>query len=126
MAKFFADFSNIAPDTVEVQEVETTSIEGLRLPDDAVQFNFTDEKRDYLAPSYWITETVDRGPLDELKSRHPSAGVMFKEHGDEQGATEYALVTWKDPGGKYDFCELLPICDSLAFVERSSGRLLFQ
>lgn len=126
MAKFFADFSNIAPDTVEVQEVETTSIEGLRLPDDAVQFNFTDENRDYLAPSYWITETVDRGTLDELKARYPSAGVMFKEHGDERGATEYALVTWKDPGGKYNVCEMLPICKSLAFVERSSGRLLFQ
>nr|WP_250808644.1 hypothetical protein [Neorhizobium tomejilense] len=125
MTKFYLEFSNIAPHTLESREVSSTSIDGIEIPSDAVQFCFFDERRTYVAPHYWVTETVDRGGLDELLARHPAAHSMFDDYAKKFGLTEFAIVTWRDPDGRYDVNAVMPITTDFAFVDRATGQRLF-
>jgi hypothetical protein len=114
MLKYTINFMNIAPDTVEVQHVETTDVSGLSVPADAMQFTFFGEDRKWVAPSYFVTEDVDVGDLAGLKSRHPDAHF----HCDADAET-FALVTWTHPeGSRWNGKILVPLNADFAVVAR--------
>ncbi len=116
LSKYTIDFMNIAPDTVEAQNAETTDIAGLAIPADAMQFGFYDNDEKWVAPFYYVTDEVDVGDLERLKARHPDASL----HGDAGGADVFALVSWSHPEGEqWNGKMIVPLNDDNAVITRN-------
>jgi hypothetical protein len=114
MSTYTIDFMNISPDTVQVQETENTAISALVVPDDAMQFAFFDQDRNWIAPHYFVTEEVDVGDMSSLRYRHPDVHL----HGDTD-AEFYALVSWTHPeGSQWNGKIIVPLNESNAVVTR--------
>jgi hypothetical protein len=120
MSKFTIDFMNISPDTVKRQAAETTDISGVTIPADAMQFAFFDEDMKYVAPSYFVTDEIDFGQLEELQVRHQNASL----HCDPKDEVKVALVSWTDEPGVVRKT-LVPLFEFVAVVDRKSGKVVW-
>ncbi len=126
MTKYYVDFTNIAPDSVEIREVKDRTVDGLEIPADAVQFSFHDEGHTWLAPAYFVTEDFDIGGVEAMKKRNPGCPMLFAQRDDDPEDMQLALISWTHPEDKkWDGRFLLPLRDYVSVVDRNSGEILW-
>lgn len=126
MSNYFIEFSDCSPTTVEVRLTDNLSLENIDIPSEAMKFCFWEVKDgevpSHVGPTYYVTETLDIGSLKFLKKRYPSAHLV-----DSNSRTElFAYVSWSHPAGEeWSDCEIIPLHDGVALVERQTGRQIW-
>jgi hypothetical protein len=123
MANYIIDFCDVSPTAVEQRSVETLAVEGLAIPDDCMQFVFLNNDLSFVAPHYFVTETVDFGDLSAMTARYPDARPLFEVKTGENDVDQFALITWSHPAGeRWAGKLLLQLSELVAVVERASGK----
>lgn len=87
------DFSNASPDLVEVRNVSSLDVEDLEIPVDAMQFSLFDANNAWIGPAYFVTNDVEFGSLETMRSQYPNA-LLHKPNCDFDRTVPYGLVTW--------------------------------
>lgn len=110
------DFSNASPDLVEVRNVSSLDVEDLEIPVDAMQFSLFDENHAWIGPAYFVTNDVEFGSLETMRSQYPNA-LLHKPNFDFDKAVPYGLVTWdgqSDPHGMGSM--LIPVIEGVSAI----------
>jgi hypothetical protein len=112
---FHVYFFGLTGEALKILTVDRAEVEGLTAPIDTLRFELlTDDDMERVGPIYFVTDEVDFGSLQELRTSYPSAICL--EPGSE--AENYGLVSNLDAGAKF----LVPCAANSAFYWRD-GRI---
>ncbi len=89
---YLIDFSNAAPDLVEVGNVATLDVDGVDVPVDAMRFSLFDRDCVWIGPAYFVTNDVEFGGIEEMAARYPNAMIQ-EPPGEFDRSVPYGLVT---------------------------------
>lgn len=128
MAGYQVEFANNSPNTVEVRKVDTLAVDGIVIPEDAMQFSFYEsDGMSNIAPTYFVSNDPAVGTLEELQQRYPQASQMFPDLAKTHAATVFGHVSWDHPDGpQWSDSGIIPLAKGYcALVDRASGRVVW-
>ncbi|NTF18259.1 hypothetical protein G6L37_07550 [Agrobacterium rubi] len=126
--RYQIEFSNASPDAVEIRRTGSLDVTGIEVPADAMQFAFYDETRRCQAPVYFVTNDVEIGPAEDMKTKHGILDFAFVSSTSAVShAEELALFTWDHPAGpEWSGRFLVPLVEGqIALFDRKQRKVVW-
>jgi hypothetical protein len=119
--------TNNAPDTVDILEVESMDISGLKLGDDVIRLDFYEKPDHGQDPeaTYYIGVDPEIFHISELAARCPDQAHLAQEY-QRFNVSHVAKIAWsyKENGRDYNGYIVPAVCDRIFVVNRKTMAIL--